>query len=212
MRTALAVTTQPRREITTVAIARRHCRIDHTDDDALLAGYIATARTWAESYLSRALITQTLLWTVLPEELVPHRFAHMLWDDLYLPRAPVQAIGTITVTDARGNETAISAATLPVVPPNPLLGYVVNLPLARLRIGPETVLADGRILRHASLDNVQVSFVAGYGDETTVPAPIVEAVLLTVAFLYEHRGDAGGELPQAAQWSLDPYRRQFLGG
>ena len=36
--------------------------------------------------------------------------------------------------------------------------------------------------------------------------------MMTTAFLYEHRGDAGGALSDAAMWLLDRYRLQFLGG
>ena len=41
---------------------------------------------------------------------------------------------------------------------------------------------------------------------------IVQAIMMTTACLYEHRGDAGGALSDAAMWLLDRYRLQFLGG
>jgi len=45
-----------------------------------------------------------------------------------------------------------------------------------------------------------------------VPLTIVQAIMMTTAFLYEHRGDAGGAVPEAARWLLDRHRLQFLGG
>ena len=39
-------------------------------DDDLLASYLTAARIMAEGYLSRALITQTLLWTVRPSSML----------------------------------------------------------------------------------------------------------------------------------------------
>jgi uncharacterized phiE125 gp8 family phage protein len=63
-----------------------------------------------------------------------------------------------------------------------------------------------------STPTVQVQMIAGYGpDATTVPPTIIQAIMMTAAFLYEHRGDAGGELPQAVQWLLDRDRLYFLG-
>ena len=35
--------------------------------------------------------------------------------------------------------------------------------------------------------------------------------MMTAAFLYEHRGDAGGTMPEVATWLLDRTRLQFLG-
>jgi hypothetical protein len=45
-----------------------------------------------------------------------------------------------------------------------------------------------------------------------VPAPIVNAILLTAAALYEHRGDDDGDLPRAAEALLTPYRLVTFGG
>jgi len=216
LRTTLQVVTPPPAESVSLQLAKLHCRIDHSDDDLLLGGHITAARQMAESYLSRALITQTLLWTVLPENAVRPDL-HFLSDWIDLPRAPVQSINTVTVLDQRGNSTEIAAAALPLVPPAPLLGYMADLALspARMMIGAATALVDGRTLRQTALQHVQVEFTAGYGSPAeppaaavvaAIPQPIISAILLTVGHLYENRGDAVAELPPAAQWLLDPYR------
>jgi uncharacterized phiE125 gp8 family phage protein len=212
MLTTLAVTTAPVGEPVTVAQARQHCRIDHASDDDLLAIYIQTARIMAEGYLSRALLTQTLLWTVRPQDQL-HPGRSSLGGPLELPRAPVSQFVSLTVLDDRGNTTTVPAAILPIVPPAAFTGYVVDLSLepARLRIGRDTPLIDGRTLRHARLENIQAAFVAGYGTPDTVPAPICNAILMIVASLYENRGDAGGELPRTAELLLDRYRMSWLG-
>lgn len=213
MQTTLQVTQQPTAEPVTVQQVRQHCRIDNASDDDLLETYLQSARIMAEGYLSRALLTQTLLWTVRPQEALRPSVSR-LGGALSLPRAPVQSIESVSVLDERGNATTIAAATLPIVPPTPLTGYAADLSLepARLRIGHATILSDGRTLRQATLEYIQVSFVAGYTDPTKVPPNTVNAIMMTTAFLFEHRGDAGGEMPKAAEWLLDHDRLQFLGG
>ena len=213
MRTTLAVTTQPAGEPATVEMVKQHCRIDNNADDDLLAGYLTTARIMAEGYLSRALLTQTLLWTVRPSSMLRPEEAR-LHGTLELPRAPVQSIASVTTLDIWGNATTIPDAPLPLTPPATILGYVADLALepATLSIGRETVLSGGAALHAAQLRQVQISMVAGYGAAADGPAPIVQAIMMTTAFLYEHRGDAGGTLPNAAMWLLDRYRLQFLGG
>ena len=213
MRTTLQVTTQPAGEPVSVEQVKQHCRIDSSADDDLLTGYLTAARIMAEGYLSRALLTQTLLWTVRPSS--TRRAEHnRLLEPLELPRAPVQSIASVTALDEWGNTTSILAATLPVTPPTLILGYVADLALepATLLIGRDTVLAGGSPLRDTRLQHLQVSMVAGYGAATDVPATIIQAIMMTTAFLYEHRGDAGGTMPEAAQWLLDRDRLQFLGG
>lgn len=213
MRTTLQVTTPPVGEPVTVAQVKQHCRIDSSADDELLAGYLTAARVMAEGYLSRALLTQTLLWTVRPSSMLRSEQSRLL-GPLELPRAPVQAIEAVVTLDEWGNGTTVLAAPLPVTPPAVILGYVADLALepATLLIGRETMLGGGSPLRDTRLQHLQVSMVAGYGAATDVPAPIIQAIMITTAFLYEHRGDAGGTMPEAAQWLLDRHRLQFLGG
>src|ERR1700722_1084879 len=91
MRTTLTVTTPPAGEPTTVEAVKQHCRIDSNADDDLLAGYLTAARVVAEDYLSRALLTQTVLWTARPSSML-HTEQSRLRGTLQLPRAPVQSI------------------------------------------------------------------------------------------------------------------------
>jgi uncharacterized phiE125 gp8 family phage protein len=212
MRTTLAVTTEPTAEPVSIELFKQHCRIDSNADDALLPGYLTAARVMAEGYLSRALLPQTLLWTLRPERMLD-RDQGRLRGVLELPRAPVQSIAAVTILDWVGNATTIAAATLPIVPPAPIIGYVADLQLdpATLLIGPETVLSGGSALRNTRIQHVQVSMVAGYANAAAVPWPTAVAIMMTAAFPYEHRGDAGGTMPEVATWLLDRTRLQFLG-
>ena len=213
MRTTLAVTTEPIGEPATVELVKQHCRIDSNADDDLLTGYLTTARIMAEGYLSRALLMQTLLWTIRPSSPLRSE-ARRLLGTLELPRAPVRSILAVTALDERGNATAISAAALPLPIGAPIAGYIADIAVepATLTIGWETVLSGGSALHATRLRHIQVSMVVGYGTAAEVPATIVQAIMMIAAFLYEHRGDAGGTMPEAAQWLLDRHRLQFLGG
>ena len=211
MASSLQVIAQPASEPATIDTVRRHCRIDHTADDDLLTGYLRAARVMAERYLSRCLITQTLLYTVLPEPVLrPDRnFFH---NPLELTRAPVQSITGVVITDADGNVTPVLPTTVPANPP-PLTGYIPDLAVTppRLRIGLDTVLADGRALRNARVASIAVTYQAGYGATAEdVPQNIIQAVLMATAHLYENRGDVGADLPLAVQWLLDADRMMWV--
>ena len=208
MLSTVTVKIGPAQEPVARELAKLHCRIDHASDDLLIDSYIQTARAMTEVYLGRSLITQTLTWTIRPEgNLRPEN--SRLWGVLTLPRSPVQAINSVTVTDDLGNVTVIAAGALPIATQADLLGYWADLSLspAKLRIGPYTVLIDGRVLKSARLQHIQVEFVAGYGTTPAALEPAIKnAVLMTVCHLYEHRGDDGAGMPMAVEWLLDPYR------
>ena len=212
MLSTVTVTTAPEIEPVSIDQVRRHCRIDSQSEDDLLQGYLRAARALAEQYLSQALITQTLTWTVTPTN--PLRpWWHRQRGALELPRAPVQSIASVTALDARGNVTTILPASLPVVPPATLLGYRADLAHspARLLIGEQTIMSDGRAFHTVELEYLQVVFAAGYGDtEASVPEQIRQAILMTTAFIDENRGDVAAEMPKAAQWLLDPLRLRWV--
>lgn len=212
MLTTLTVTTPPAIEPVWLGLAKRHCRIDSDADDTLIPSYITAARVLVETYLSRVLITQTMLWTVTPQgRLPPHR--QRLRGTLELPRAPVQSIASVTITDTLGNSTAITKTALPVIPPATLIGWMADLfqSPARIVIGRDTPLTGGGLTGATEIENVQISFVAGYGTgPAAIPQPIIQAILLLVGFFYEHRGDSGGEMPAAVERLLDPYRLMFV--
>ncbi|HVB67972.1 MAG TPA: head-tail connector protein [Acetobacteraceae bacterium] len=209
MYASLAVTTPPAAEPVSVELARLHCRIDTTDDDAILAGLITAARSWVENFLGRALIAQTLLWTVAPQsDLAPeriHRWPRRIHGTLELPRAPVQSIVSVAALD--DNLTAWTLAN-----PDPITGdtdYTIDLALepARLHLDARSLDALGVAL---PIRHLQVSFVTGYPTPAAVPQPIVQAILLLIAFYYEHRGDGGGEVPAAVETLLWMHRVMFF--
>ncbi len=212
MISALQVVEPPAVEPVTVEFAKRHIRLDHDGDDDLVAFYIGTARALAETFLARVLITQTLRWTVMqsppstgwPLASVPVSllvFPQWVTPDmigrqpLLLPRQPVQAVASVAIGGSAGLGSDL-----------PTSSYSLNADTGALHLRNFAGLAPGRSL--------SVQFTAGYGNAPAdVPRPIVNAILLMTAGLYENRGDDGaGALPPAAESLLTPYRLVNFGG
>lgn len=190
----LSVTVPPTEEPVDLPTLKAHLRLDSDVTDALLTIYATTARSMVEQYLGRALVTQTMCWTV--QEIDPRRTEALLWmpTTIDLPRAPVQSVTSVTTRDASGADTVLD-------PANYTLDSLITPARVRVVLGsvPDQI-------QHAS-----VVFVAGYGAATAVPLQIKLAIMLTTAFLYENRGDVGAEIPKAAEWLCDPLRIHSFG-
>ena len=202
MQQFLRVATAPASEPVSVALARQHCRIDTDADDALLAMYISTARTMAEEYLSRALITQSLLWSMsetapsgalapgwAPQlQVLPLAFTwlSMQRSPIELPRSPVRSIDAVQQIAADGTMAPIAATDY-----DGLLGSEPGRFRLRRAVPPGGGLS--------------VTFTAGYGDTPeTVPVPIRHAILFLTAWLFENRGDVDEGWPAVSTvcWHL----------
>ena len=211
MFTALSTLVAPTQEPVSVDTARQHIRVDHQDDDNLLALYISVARELAENYLGRALLTQQLRYALSespPGAQWPLTLAPVilpLWlpfpltfgRPLQLPRYPVQSIDRVAVSHSgQLDDTVLSAAG----------DYTADLTgaPARLLLAPSAQPQFGQ--------HVAVDFTAGYGlTPDAMPRSIVVAVLFGTAFLYENRGDEGAEMPAAFYALLTPHRLVSFG-
>ena len=213
MLSTLRVATPPATEPVDSTTARAHLRLD-SDDGGLLALQIAAARSWVETFLGRVLITQTLRWTIAqgpatsapgmglvpltaPSTLLapgtllvpPLGFAWPPRQPLEFPRSPVQSITSVVLGGLGEDDTTLTTSD-----------YDADLSTDPARMQ----LKKGG--RPFPLERLTITFVAGYGAAADVPAPIRQAILLLLGFLWENRGDAGGEMPPAAQHLLWPYR------
>lgn len=179
-------------EPVTVAEVREHLRIDHSHEDRWLAAAIRTAREDVEGYTGRALMTQTLEWSL---DEWPGGAA------LRLPRPPLRSVVwlkwafttlvTTTVEEATYQVDTLSAP-----------GRIVLRPGMRWPAGTPAVDANGIIVRYE----------AGYGARAgDVPARIRHAMLLIVGDLYENReatlvGAIKTEMPFSVQRLLYSFR------
>lgn len=167
----------------TLAEAKKHCRIDLEIDDALLAGYIATAREMAEDYLDRSLVLQQ--WSMQMDQFP--------WE-IELPRPPMataDGYADVSITYLLTNGTER-----------------VTLPTANYRVDRDStpgVIRNlyGRTWPSHLFDqnSVRVTWWAGYSDLRQIPQRAKTAMLMIVAELYEKRGAA--EIPSGAKALLD---------
>lgn len=178
----------PASEPLALADAKAHCRVDHTDDDALITALIVAAREQAEHETGRALVTQT--WELV-HDTFPEAFV--------LRKAPIASVTSVKYLDpATGVEQTLDPAdTLLDNASEP--GYLVPAygkawPTAR-----------------AVPNAVRCRYVCGYGNAAAVPQAIKQWMLLAIGTLYAQRETfASGtvaNLPDRFWGSLlDPYR------
>lgn len=161
-------------EPVTVDDVRSHLRIDSTEDDFLLAIYIKSARQYAENYMQRSLMPQTL-------ELRIDQFP--TGGIIELPRPPLSTNTTdvvITYLDgASGNSTTL-ASTYYTVDTHSEPGRVI--------LNKDRVWPDEYLFPHA----VRVQYKAGYPLDSsstggTVPEAIKQWLMVRVGQMYEHR-------------------------
>jgi uncharacterized phiE125 gp8 family phage protein len=185
--------TAPATRLLSLAEVKAHCRVDHADDDAYMAGLVLAAEGHLDGYsgvLGRALISQT--WQQPYEVFAPV---------LDIPFGPVISVTSLSYRDVnRVTQT---------VPSNQYRHYT--------RHTGDCLAMLSNFTHPASLDDeddaVMVTWVAGYGAAAAdVPAPIRHAALLLVAYWYSVReavniGNIVSELPFAVNALLAPYRR-----
>jgi hypothetical protein len=207
--TSLRTVTPPDAEPLDIAVVRRHCRIDQTYDDDLLGMQLTVARQWAEQYLNRALMTQTLLYSwsstppptatpLVPQSLIifPLNFPPLVRRAIELPRAPVTKVNTVKWGPIDDMQTA---------DPD---DYRLNL-----AVEPAQILIRPQLIPILPQQNLQIEYVAGYGDDPKlIPAGILQAILILTAHLYEHRGDANAEMPDAATLIMGMHRLWTFSG
>jgi uncharacterized phiE125 gp8 family phage protein len=150
-----------------------HLKINPYDEEidegsiSYIETLITAVRGDVESFLNRALITQT--WKYYLNEW-PNR------DYIEIPKPPLQSITSVTVLTA----DAVSAVLDPIY-------YLVDTVSNRGRM----ILAEDESWPTNTLypmNPIQIEFVCGYGDlAEDVPKRIIQALLIGVADLYENR-------------------------
>lgn len=181
----LTLTTAPAAEPLSLAEAKLHCKVDVTDDDALITALIVAARRLAEAQTGRVLVTQS--WKQTLDALPVAAIA------LYLP--PLQSVQSVKYYDIDGVQKTL-AGTDYTVHTSTQLGLVVP--------AYGTTWPGTRDVPEA----VEIAFTAGYGNAAAVPQEIKQWMLLQIGHWYENReasGDRRDPLPYVDAL-LDPYR------
>ncbi|MBI3433534.1 MAG: phage head-tail connector protein [Proteobacteria bacterium] len=183
----------PAVEPLTLAEAKLNLRVEHADDDSLIAALITGARIHLERTTHRALITQS--WRIVRESWPADGRLHVL-------PAPLRAVIAARVFDTAGVAHPIDApAFVPDIAAAPgILGFA-----------PWTLMPPGRATAGIEID-IETGYGAAPGD---VPEPLRQAMRLLVAHWYENRSVVAGgydptRLPAGVAALIAPYRVHSL--
>jgi uncharacterized phiE125 gp8 family phage protein len=182
--------TPPSVEPWTIAEAKAFLRVEHGDDDTIIAALIAAARGHVEALTRRALLTQS--W----------RFVLDAWPAngrIDLRMGPLRGVIAARVYDTANNASTIDVET-----------FVVDT-AADLIASPCWALpAPGRATAGIELD-LQLGYGANAAD---VPEALRHAVRMLAAHWYENRGLAAAGtvavLPAGVDALIAPYRVRAL--
>jgi uncharacterized phiE125 gp8 family phage protein len=180
--------TAPTAEVVSLELAKSHLVLEHDDDDTLLEQIIAAATKHAESYLNRVVPLQT--WEALFPAF-PSNVSEPPLPYFELTKGHIADPATVAIEylDEDGAEQTLDASTYLVddvtVPGRVLLAPDEEWPSTQER-----------------WDAVRVTYEAGW-DEGDVPEPIIQAILLLVSQLYEHR------TPEVVGTIVSPVRFSF---
>jgi uncharacterized phiE125 gp8 family phage protein len=180
--------TTPAVEPVAIADAKTFLRVDHTDDDDVVAALIAGARIHVEALTRRALITQS--WRIVADR----------WPSngrIAVAPAPLQRLAAARVYDADGTARDLDTQA-----------FVPDLAASALVFVPWAPPEPGR-----AAAGVEIDVVCGYGNAAVdVPDPLRQAIRMLVAHWYENRGllaDGAKQpaaLPESFASLIAPYR------
>ncbi len=184
---ALKLKTPPASEPLSLAETKTYLKVTGTADDTLISQIITALRKSCEDWTGRALVTQT--WT-LWRDAFPHRQKDRLPHDGYfelpvdfadeaqrmisIPRPPLQSV-TFLKTYNTGNQATTFDASKYFIDSASEPGRVVFNQSSSWPAG----------LRPANA--VEIEFVAGYGDASTVPDALKQDMLLWIKLLVADR-------------------------
>ena len=179
----------PSTEPITLSEAKNYLKVEdsYTDDDTLIAAIITSVRQYIETYLSTALITQTIeeKWDYFEVR------DYQLRQNFNLGVNPVQSVTSISYIDTDGDSQTRSASE-----------YVVDTHRPVARIGLKNGYTWPSI--QDEINALTVTYVAGYGNSgSSVPGNIIQAMRYLIATYYDNRTDHLATLPTASRVILD---------
>ncbi len=180
----------PAEEPVSLAEAKGFLKVDDGAEDGLITTLIGAARLHIEGVTGRALLAQS--WRVVLDQ----------WPEngqVKLPVTPFRSVTQITAYDEDGAEHQVPLAQFLREPDRLVLpGSVVGMPVLRERQG------------------IEIDYVAGFGTEPgDVPVDIRQALLVLVAYWFEHRdaviiAGSGSIVPSGFDRLVASYKRVRL--
>lgn len=182
-------TAQPAAEPLTVAEAKSHLRVEHSDDDALIGTLISAAREFVENLSGRTIAQRAFIQTM--DSFPCGR------GDIVLRRSPVTAVASVSYYDSSGIDTVMVVNT----------DYRLDLAIipARIRL---PILTASWVSGYQTDDCVRITYTAG---AAIVPAAAKQTILLLVGHWYENResvvvGQTSNAVHQTVSALIDSYR------
>jgi uncharacterized phiE125 gp8 family phage protein len=179
-------------EPVTIREVRNQAHIDdaHVNQLAWIAAAIIAAREKAEIFIKRRFVSTTLRLSL---------DAFPTWE-FYLPSPPLVSVTSIKYRDQSNVQQTVSSSD-----------YTVDTYSEPGRITPAYGGSWPDALRHTN--SIEVVYVAGYGDRSSVPMAIKQAILMTVATWNENRENLAPnmmELPDTAKALLQSHSWGYL--
>lgn len=163
------VVNQPYEEPLELEAVKAHLRVDFSDEDAMIQGYITAARELAETECGRAFVTQD--W-----ELGLDDFPY--GDRFRLPGGQLQEVLSFVYTDSELQDHTMTAGT----------DYVLNQYAEPAEVVlPFSGMWPAAVLNTASA--VRIQFRLGYETAADVPTQATQAMLMLIGDWYVNRED-----------------------
>ncbi|KKL74147.1 hypothetical protein LCGC14_2067800 [marine sediment metagenome] len=186
---SISVATPPGAEPVVWVDMKVHMRVSSNTEQTLGEALITSARAYIENWTSRTLITTVYDYTLDSRP-----------SSIELPRAGVQSITSVTITDEDGSDIIVTASNYRL----DTTGEIDKVVLKSDGEWGETV---------EPFTHMTVRFVAGYGDAaSSIPAPIIAATKILVAHWFENRElivvgtNTTPEIEMTVTALLEPYK------
>lgn len=185
------LTVSPLEEPISLAEAKLHLRVDHTDEDSLISSLIIASRQLVEDHINTAIIEQTWVWTFnkwsdvtkfdSAADNIKTSFTSSSGRYVSVPRGPIVSVTSIKTYDSNDTATAWDLS-------NTLI--LTGEKSIYLRLGASWPSV-GR-----EVGGVEITYKAGLATlAADAPATIRQAILQLVAYHYEQRGLEGDGQP-----------------
>jgi uncharacterized phiE125 gp8 family phage protein len=192
----IAIKTPPTLEPLTRAEAKNYLRIDSTDDDTLIDGFIKSARQYCEKFQNRIYIETVLTFSL-------NRIPGMS-EEIQLPYLPLVSVDSITIKQ-KGTDLDVEIDSDM---------YDVDLESGKIVFNSDfDVEYDSDLM--PTYNCLVIEFTAGYGDAAAdVPETVKQAMLLILDHWNSHRaavteGNKMTEVPLTADALLQQDRIFF---
>ncbi len=202
---------------TTSAVAtseqKSFMRVDFSDDDTLIAELVKASQNVIETYINRAITTQTLSLFLdrlpfyndvkLQEGVFTAPDLEYNSNYIVLPKPPVASVTHVKYYANDDTASTFSATN-----------YYVDTISEQARVVLKKGVSWPTVAETRNANAYEIKYVAGYGGASDVPEPITQAIKLLTTHLYENREAVTSlsvnAIPYTIGALLQPYKVQRL--